>query len=46
VLARCAGHDPELAALAHLCELQQVPILVDATLTGPYRAITVIREIT
>jgi len=46
VLVRCAGRDSELAALVHLCERDQVPILVDAGLMGPYRAITIIRETT
>lgn len=46
VLLRSAGGDPDIAALIHLCERDQVPVLANPSLTGPYRAITIIREIT
>lgn len=44
VLLRSAGGDPDLAALIHLCERDQVPVLADTALTGPYRSVTIIRE--
>lgn len=37
--------DPDLAALIHLCQKDGVDLEVDASLTGPYRAITLIREV-
>jgi hypothetical protein len=46
VLVRTAEGDPDLSALLHLCERDQVPVLADPDLTGPYRALTVIRETT
>lgn len=46
VLLRSAEGDPDLAALIHLCERDKITVLADAALTGPYRAITVIRETT
>ena len=46
VLLRSAKGDPDLAALFHLCERDQIKVLEDAALTGPYKAITVIRETT
>ncbi len=46
VLLRSAAGDPDLAALIHLCERDEVPMVTDAVLTGPYRAVTVIRETT
>lgn len=46
VLLRSAAGDPDLAALFHLCERDGVPVVADAALTGPYRAITVIQETT
>ena len=46
VLLRSAAGDPDLAALIHLCERDEVPVVADAALAGPYRAVTVIRETT
>jgi hypothetical protein len=46
VLVRSSGEDDELAALLHLCERDGVPVIADAQLTGPYRAVTLIRETT
>ncbi len=46
VLVRTAHGNPDLSALLHLCERDRVPVLADPDLTGPYRAITVIRETT
>lgn len=46
VLVRTVLGDPDLSALLHLCERDQVPVLADPGLTGPYRALTVIRETT
>jgi len=46
VLVRSAHGDPDLHALLHLCAEDRVPVFADAELTGPYRAITVIRETT
>lgn len=46
VLLRSAAGDPDLAALIHLCERDEVPMVTDAVLTGPYRAVTVIRATT
>lgn len=34
--------DQDLQGLLHLCRTKNVPIVVDAALTGPYRAITLI----
>jgi len=36
--------DPDLAALRHLCATGQVNMTIDPELTGPYRAITLIRR--
>jgi hypothetical protein len=36
--------DPDLQAIIHLCLAADVPLTVDATKTGPYRAITIIRK--
>jgi hypothetical protein len=46
VLVRTAEGDPDLAALIHLCERDRVPLIANAPLTGPYRAISLIRETT
>jgi hypothetical protein len=46
VLVRSEQGDPDLSALLHLCECDRVPILADPDLTGPYRALTIIRETT
>jgi hypothetical protein len=46
VLVRTAREDPDLSALLYLCERDRVPVLADPDLTGPYRAVTVIRETT
>jgi hypothetical protein len=46
VLLRSSADDPDLAALIHLCERDKVPVVADAALTGPYRAVTVIQETT
>jgi hypothetical protein len=46
VLLRSAAGDPDLAALVHLCARDEVLMVADAALTGPYRAVTVIRETT
>lgn len=37
--------DPDLAALVHLCRQDAVPMEVDAAVTGPYRAITLIEKV-
>jgi len=36
--------DPDLKALIHLCNTDQVQLVEDATLTGPFRAITLIEK--
>lgn len=46
VLLGGAVGDPDLAALIHLCQRDEVSVVADAALTGPYRAVTVIRETT
>lgn len=46
VLLRSDADDPDLAALIHLCERDKVPMVEESALTGPYRAVTVIRETT
>lgn len=38
--------DPDLGALIHLCRADNVDVLEDASLTGPYRAITLIKKLT
>lgn len=38
--------DPNLAAIVHLCRTDGVEIEVDADITGPYRAITLIEKVT
>lgn len=37
-------HDPDLQALIHLCVTNGVTLVADPTLTGPYRAITIIEK--
>ncbi|MFT5894055.1 MAG: hypothetical protein ACI8VW_000922 [bacterium] len=37
--------DPDLAALIHLCRQDDVDVVEDASLTGPYRAITLIEKL-
>ncbi|MFK7893180.1 MAG: cysteine protease StiP domain-containing protein [Granulosicoccus sp.] len=37
--------DPDLDALIHLCRSDDVELVVDASLTGPYRAITLIEKL-
>lgn len=37
--------DPDLEALIHLCQTDGVDIVEDASLTGPYRAITLIERL-
>lgn len=44
VLVRSLGQDPDLAALIHLCRQDGVDLIAAPELTGPYRAITLIRE--
>jgi len=44
VLVRSGSGDPDLAALLHLCALDGVPFLEAPELTGPYRAVTLIRR--
>jgi hypothetical protein len=44
VLVRNASGDPDLAALLHLCAQDGVPVLEAPELTGPYRAVTLIRR--
>ena len=39
-----SADDPDVAALRHLCEVDRVDITIDPTLTGPYRALTLIRR--
>ncbi|WP_280547507.1 cysteine protease StiP domain-containing protein [Halomonas sp. 11-S5] len=39
------AEDPDLAALLHLCQQDGVETEVDAEVTGPYRAITLIEKI-
>lgn len=46
VLVRSIAEDPDLAALLHLCKRDKVPLQEAPDLTGPYRAITLIRETT
>lgn len=46
VLVRSIGQDPDLAALIHLCRQDGVDLMEAPDLTGPYRAITLIRETT
>lgn len=36
--------DPDLAALIHLCRVDEIELLENAELTGPYRAITLIEK--
>lgn len=38
--------DPDLAALVHLCRADGVPLVESRQRTGPYRAITLIRNVT
>lgn len=44
VLVRSRVGDPDLAALLHLCERDGVPVTEAPDLTGPYRAVTLIRR--
>lgn len=44
VLVRSVNGDPDLAALLHLCDRAGVSVTPDPELTGPYRAITLIRK--
>lgn len=44
VLVRSASGDPDLAALLHLCERDRIPVTEAPELTGPYRAVTLIRR--
>jgi hypothetical protein len=44
VLVRSLDEDPDLAALIHLCRQDGVNLIEASDLTGPYRAITIIRE--
>lgn len=44
VLVRSASGDKDLSALLHLCERDKVPVLEAPDLTGPYRAVTLIRK--
>ncbi len=37
--------DPDLAALIHLCRVDDIDLEVSAELTGPYRAITLIEKV-
>jgi hypothetical protein len=37
--------DPDLSALVHLCRSDDVPMEIDAAVTGPYRAITLIEKV-
>lgn len=37
--------DPDLAALIHLCETDCVDMIENASLTGPYRAVTLIEKV-
>jgi len=46
VLVRSISGDPDIAALIHLCRRDKVPLLEAPDMTGPYRAITLIRETT
>ena len=39
------AHDPDLAALVHLCTQDGIDTEVDAAVTGPYRAITLIETV-
>ncbi|MBC7739668.1 MAG: cysteine protease StiP family protein [Candidatus Saccharibacteria bacterium] len=39
-----SADDPDVAALRHLCEVDGLDITIDPTLTGPYRAVTLIRR--
>ncbi|PTX52570.1 RNA binding Pelota-like protein [Gemmobacter caeni] len=44
VLVRSGSGDPDLAALLHLCAQDGVPVVEAPELTGPYRAVTLIRR--
>jgi hypothetical protein len=44
VLVRSGSGDPDLSALLHLCARDQVPVTTAPGLTGPYRAVTIIRR--
>jgi hypothetical protein len=44
VLVRSLSGDKDLSALLHLCEKDEVPVLEAPDLTGPYRAVTLIRK--
>lgn len=44
VLVRSETGDPDLAALLHLCARDNIPVTPAPDLTGPYRAITLIRR--
>lgn len=44
VLVRSLHHDPDLSALIHLCRQDAVDLIEAPNLTGPYRAITIIRK--
>lgn len=39
-----SANDPDVAALRHLCDIDCVEMTIDPALTGPYRAITLIRR--
>lgn len=45
VFIRSVG-DPDLKALIHLCRTDRIDIVQNATLTGPYRAVTLIEKVT
>jgi hypothetical protein len=44
VLVRSEKGDPDLSALLHLCARDNIPVTSAPDLTGPYRAITLIRR--
>ena len=44
VLVRALTGDPDLTALLHLCDRDEVPVTEAPDLTGPYRAVTLIRR--
>lgn len=44
VLVRTLTGDPDLTALLHLCDRDEVPVAEAPDLTGPYRAVTLIRK--
>lgn len=45
VLVRSGAGDPDLSALLHLCARDDVPVIEAPELTGPYRAVTLIRNV-